>query len=77
VAAFLVSLPRTLSGLTWLGVVSSISICIAGLVGMIGAGVNPVPDRILQATVPQSFNNAFLAITNPVSFPCKLSCQAN
>jgi len=66
VAAFLVSLPRTLSGLTWLGVVSSVSILIAGVAGMIGAGANPVPDRIIQATVPQTFNNAFLAITNPV-----------
>ena len=62
------SLPRTLSNLTWLGLGSALSILIAGLVGMIGAGANPVPDRILQATVPQTFNQAFLAITNPVSF---------
>ncbi|KAF8521255.1 amino acid transporter [Hysterangium stoloniferum] len=68
VAAFLVSLPRALSGLTWLGVVSSVSILIAGLAGMIGAGANPVPDRIIQATVPQTFNNAFLAITNPAAW---------
>jgi len=33
---------------------------------MAGAGANPVPDRIVQATVKQNFYNAFLAITNPV-----------
>ncbi|KAF8527752.1 amino acid transporter [Gautieria morchelliformis] len=65
-ASFCVSLPRTLSNLTWLGLGSALSILIAGLVGMIGAGANPVPDRIIQATVPQTFNQAFLAITNPV-----------
>jgi len=67
-ASFCVSLPRTLSNLTWLGLGSALSILIAGLVGMIGAGANPVPDRILQATIPQTFTQAFLAITNPVSF---------
>lgn len=65
------ALPRTLNQLTWLGLTSSLSILIAGVVGMIGAGVNPTPDRTLMATIPQSFTNAFLAITNPVRVhPC-------
>jgi hypothetical protein len=34
---------------------------------MIGAATHPVPDRIIQATVPNDFYHAFLAITNPVS----------
>ena len=67
VVCFLISLPRTLGNLTWYGICSCASILIAGIVGMIGAGANPVPDRVVKATVPQSFIDAFLAITNPVS----------
>lgn len=66
-ASFCVSLPRTLSNLTWLGLGSALCILVSGIVGMIGAGANPVPGRVLQATIPQTFNQAFLAITNPVS----------
>lgn len=33
---------------------------------MIGAGLNPVPDRVVNAIVPTDFYQAFLAITNPV-----------
>ncbi|GJJ06280.1 hypothetical protein Clacol_000471 [Clathrus columnatus] len=65
-ASFFMALPRTLNQLTWLGAISCISILTAGVVGMIGAGINPTPDRVLSATIPQSFTNAFLAITNPV-----------
>lgn len=40
---------------------------------MAGAGANPVPERVLSATVPTKFPEAFLAITNPVSTDrCKL-----
>jgi hypothetical protein len=66
-ASFFMSLPRTLSNLTWLGLGSALSILLSGLVAMVGAGANPVPGRVLQATIPQTFNQAFLAITNPVS----------
>lgn len=65
-AIFLLSLPRTLARLSWLGVVSVAFIIVCGLVGMIGAGANPVPGRIVVATVPTNFYEAFLAITNPV-----------
>ena len=33
---------------------------------MTGAGLNPVPDRVLRATVSTNFFQAFLAVTNPV-----------
>jgi len=67
VVSFLISIPRTLGNLTWYGICSCLSILLAGLVAMIGAGANPVPGRVVQATVPnQSFINAFAAITNPV-----------
>jgi len=65
VATFLLALPRTLGRLSWLGLVSVALIGICGLVGMIGAGVNPTPDRIVQAAVPTNFYQAFLAITGP------------
>lgn len=66
-ASFLVALPRTLDRLSWLGLLSVLFILVAGVVAMAGAGANPVPDRIVQATVKQNFYNAFLAITNPVT----------
>ncbi|KAI0639244.1 amino acid transporter [Trametes polyzona] len=65
-ATFLLSVPRTLGSLNWLGVLSAIFITICGILAMIGAGANPVPDRMIVATVPTSFYEAFLAITGPV-----------
>jgi len=66
VATLLVALPRTLDRVGWLGLFSVCLIALAGVVAMIGAGVNPVPGRILDATIPTTFYQAFLAITNPV-----------
>ncbi|KAI8995478.1 amino acid transporter [Trametes punicea] len=65
-AIFLLSLPRTLGALDWLGLVSAVFITICGLLAMVGAGANPMPDRVLVATVPTTFYDAFLAITGPV-----------
>ncbi|KAF7339879.1 Amino acid transporter [Mycena venus] len=66
VATLLIALPRTLDRVGWLGLFSVCLITISGVVAMIGAGVNPVPGRVLNATVSTSFYQAFLAITNPV-----------
>ncbi|KAI0670063.1 transmembrane amino acid transporter protein-domain-containing protein [Trametes maxima] len=66
VATFLLSLPRTLGGLTWLGLLSAVFITICGILAMIGAGVNPIADRVVVAAVPTTFYEAFLAITGPV-----------
>lgn len=33
---------------------------------MVGAGANPVPNRVIATTVPTNFVQAFLAITGPV-----------
>lgn len=66
-ASFFLALPRTLSQLTWLGLASAVSILLAGVIAMIGAGANPTPGLTLPATIPVTFNQAFLAITNPVS----------
>lgn len=60
------SFPRTLDRLSWLSIPATFSILIAGLVGMIGAGVNPVPGRTVSLTHSQTFVNAFGSVTNPV-----------
>ncbi|KAI0361799.1 hypothetical protein OH77DRAFT_1418059 [Trametes cingulata] len=65
-AAFLLSLPRTLGSLNWLGLFSAAFITVCGLLAMIAAGANPVPNRTIVATVPTTFYQAFLAITGPV-----------
>jgi hypothetical protein len=66
-ATFIFALPRTLDKLRWLGFVGVVSISLAGVLAMIGAGINPVPGRVLNATLSTNFYQAFLAITNPVS----------
>ncbi|KAH9918718.1 amino acid transporter [Epithele typhae] len=58
VAVFLLSLPRTLQRLSWLG------LCSAVFIGL--SGTNPIPGRTVVATVPTNFYQAFLAITGPV-----------
>ncbi|KAJ3775079.1 transmembrane amino acid transporter protein-domain-containing protein [Lentinula raphanica] len=66
-ATFSLSLPRTLGGLSWLGLLSTALIILSGIVGMIGAGARPVSGRVINATMRNSFYEAFLAVTNPVS----------
>ncbi|KAG0709069.1 transmembrane amino acid transporter protein-domain-containing protein [Suillus ampliporus] len=69
--AFLISLPRTLGRLAWMGLLSAGVITLAGFVAMIGAGANPVPGRSLTITASSNFYEAFLAVTNPVrTFLC-------
>lgn len=65
-ASFFLALPRTLGGVRWLAVVSCISITVAGVISMIGAGLHPVAGRTVVATVNSDFYTAFLSITNPV-----------
>ncbi|KAI0724390.1 amino acid transporter [Cerioporus squamosus] len=66
VATFFIALPRTLGRLSWLGLFSASLITICGVVAMAGAGANPTPNRVVVATVPTNFYQAFLAITGPV-----------
>ncbi|KAJ7786034.1 transmembrane amino acid transporter protein-domain-containing protein [Mycena metata] len=66
IATLVVALPRTLDRISWLGLFSVCLIAISGVVAMIGAGINPVPGRTLSATIPTTFYQAFLAVTNPV-----------
>lgn len=66
IPTFIFSLPRTLDRLSWLSVPSVISILIAGIVGMVGTGINPLPGRVIDIVVPTTFVSAFISITNPV-----------
>ncbi|KZT74778.1 amino acid transporter [Daedalea quercina L-15889] len=63
---FLLSLPRTLGQMNWLGFISTIAITLCGVLAMVGAGASPSPSRTLSATIPTTFYNAFLAVTGPV-----------
>ncbi|TKA70674.1 hypothetical protein B0A49_04378 [Cryomyces minteri] len=66
VPTLIFSAPRTLDRLSWLSVPSVISIIVAGIVGMVGAGLHPTPDRTISVTVNTNFYAAFVSITNPV-----------
>jgi len=63
---FICSFPRTLDQLSWLSIPATFSILIAGIVGMIGAGVNPVKGLTVSLTNSESFVNSFGSVTNPV-----------
>jgi len=60
------SMPRTLDQLSWMSVPSVISILVAGIVGMVAAGIYPLPGAVISITAPSNFVNAFISITNPV-----------
>ena len=66
IPTFLFSLPRTLDRLSWLSIPSVISILVAGIVGMVGAGLNPVDGRVIDIAKSRDFITAFISITNPV-----------
>lgn len=66
VPTLLMSFPRTFDQLAWLSIPACFSILLAGFVGMVGAGTNPVADRVVLATAPTDFYHAFVSITNPV-----------
>jgi amino acid permease len=66
IPTLLLSFPRTFDKLAWLSIPACLAILIAGLIGMVGAGVHPVPDRQILSTAPTDFYNAFVSITSPV-----------
>ena len=66
IPTLLFSCPRTLDRLSWLSVPSVFSIIIAGIVGMVGAGIHPVSNRTTSLFLQPTFVNAFVSVTNPV-----------
>lgn len=66
IPTLLCSFPRTFDGLGWISIPSVISITVAGIVGMVGAGLYPVDGREVDVAVSSDFYSAFISITNPV-----------
>ncbi|KAI5256818.1 transmembrane amino acid transporter [Aureobasidium subglaciale] len=60
------SFPRTLERLGWLSVPSVVCIAVAGIVGMVGAGLEPEEGRRVRVVESPSFYTAFSSVTNPV-----------
>lgn len=72
VATLIIALPRTLDRLSGLGLISASLITVSGVIAMIGAGLNPVAHRRIEAAIPTNFYQAFLDITNPVRHSSEL-----
>ncbi|KAL8906198.1 MAG: hypothetical protein Q9207_002166 [Kuettlingeria erythrocarpa] len=67
IPTLLFALPRTLDQLSWLSIPSVICIIVAGIVGMVGAGLHPINAWADQfsVVVKTDFVSAFISITNP------------
>ncbi|KAI1825630.1 transmembrane amino acid transporter [Xylaria intraflava] len=66
VAVALGSFPRTLDSLGFLSIAGAISIAVASIVGLAGAGAVPIQPGEIQIAVTSDFTSAFISITNPV-----------
>ncbi|KAI3325135.1 transmembrane amino acid transporter [Xylariaceae sp. AK1471] len=66
IAVTLASFPRTLDSLGFLSIAGGISIVVAGIVALAGAGSVPVQPGDIQIAVASDFTSAFISITNPV-----------
>ncbi|OTB00424.1 hypothetical protein M426DRAFT_267655 [Hypoxylon sp. CI-4A] len=66
VAVAISSFPRTLNNISWLAITGGVSIIVAGIVAMVGAGVAPVDPGNVVITRASDFTTAFISITNPV-----------
>lgn len=60
------SFPRTLDHMSWFSLASCISILVAGIIGMVGAGLHPVHDRTVSVAISSSFDTAFISLTKSV-----------
>ena len=65
IPTLLCALPRTFGRLSWLSIPGVISILVAGLVGMIGAGIS-FPLAPYATVITSDFTTAFISVTNPV-----------
>ncbi|PLB50692.1 hypothetical protein P170DRAFT_406070 [Aspergillus steynii IBT 23096] len=65
IVSFICSLPRTLAKMSWLSLVSFISILSAVFIAMIGVGILHPGDRV-DAVVDTNLYNGFTAVTNIV-----------
>ncbi|KAJ9199518.1 hypothetical protein DTO271D3_138 [Paecilomyces variotii] len=65
IVSFVCALPRTMKNVSWMSIVSFISIVSALLITMIGIGIEH-PGKHVDATVKTDLYNGFLAVTNIV-----------
>lgn len=70
VISLVLSIPRTMRGMTWISFFSFISIFSAVMITMVSVGVQAQPDRIIEATVPGSLYENFQAVSNIVFAYC-------
>ncbi|KAJ5713746.1 Amino acid transporter transmembrane [Penicillium malachiteum] len=68
--SLVLSIPRTMKGMTWISFASFISIFSAVMITMISVGVEDHPGRIIQATTETTLYTAFQAVSNIVFAYC-------
>ncbi|KAI0403942.1 transmembrane amino acid transporter [Xylaria palmicola] len=66
VAVMFASYRRTLDALGFLSIAGGLSIVVAGIVGLAGAGSSPTRPGDIKLAVASDFTSAFISITNPV-----------
>lgn len=67
IPTLLIALYRTLDGLAWLSVLSVFCILVAGVVGMVGAGLNPTLPQDYSITVKTDFVTVGIFLVEAVS----------
>ncbi|KAJ5246146.1 hypothetical protein N7468_001129 [Penicillium chermesinum] len=65
--SLILSIPRTMKGMTWISFASFVSIFSAVMITMISVGVQEHPGRTIQATVDTNLYTAFQAVSNIVA----------
>lgn len=68
--SLVLSIPRTMKGMTWISFASFLSIFSAVMITMISVGVEATPTRVIDATVETNLYTAFQAVSNIVFAYC-------
>ncbi|KAJ5654367.1 hypothetical protein N7490_001370 [Penicillium lividum] len=68
--SLVLSIPRTMKGMTWISFASFISIFSAVMITMISVGVEDHPDRVFEITTTTNLYTAFQAVSNIVFAYC-------
>lgn len=70
IISLVLSIPRTMRGMTWISFCSFVSIFSAVLITMISVSVEEHPGRVIEATVQTDLYTAFQAVSNIVFAYC-------
>lgn len=70
IISLVLSIPRTMRGMTWISFASFLSIFGAVMITMIAVGVQAQPERVIEATVPGNLYTSFQAVSNIVFAYC-------